>query len=177
MTKDTLSVLQKGDFGPLLQLQGDKEEYDSKSEEETGIIARTVIEKYYQRAQEKPLVFVFTGTLGAGKTVFVKSMATYLGVHDVVSPTFVIYYEYDVDKDPVSKLVHADFYRLKDDSEFDYLGLEEFLKPGNVMCIEWSEKSESFLNKFIDNTHCVYIDITYTGATSRNISIQKNFTQ
>ncbi len=177
MTKDTLSILREGDFGTLLQLQSEKEEYDSKSEEDTKTIASNVIEKYYARAKEKPLVFVFTGTLGAGKTVFVKSMATFLGVEKVVSPTFVIYYDYDAHKDPVKKFIHADFYRLKDTSEFDHLGIEEFLKPGNVMCIEWSEKSEEFLNKFNNAMNCVSINIDYTGESSRHITIQKNFVQ
>lgn len=175
MTKDTLSILREGDFGSLLQLQGETEEYDSKSEVDTKVIARNVIEKYYTRAKHKPLVFVFTGTLGAGKTVFVKSMATFLGVENVVSPTFVIYYDYDAHKDPVKKFIHADFYRLKDTEEFEHLGIEEFLTPGNVICIEWSEKSEVFLNKFIDAMSCVYINIEYTGESSRHITIQKNF--
>lgn len=175
MTKDTLSVLREGDFGPLMQLKGNKEEFESESEAETAQIARTTIEKYYVCAKEKPLVFVFTGTLGAGKTVFVKSMATFLGVSDVVSPTFVIYYEYDVAKNPVYKLIHADLYRIKEASEFEHLGLEEYIKPGHVVCIEWSEKSELFLSKYIEDINCVYVDIEYTGEASRHITIQKNF--
>ncbi|KXK12239.1 MAG: Threonylcarbamoyl-AMP synthase [Microgenomates bacterium OLB23] len=69
MTKDEMKVLREGDFTSLLQLQGSREELDSESEEETKNIARALIEKNYMRAKHKPLVFIFSGTLGAGKTV------------------------------------------------------------------------------------------------------------
>ncbi|KXK12240.1 MAG: tRNA threonylcarbamoyladenosine biosynthesis protein TsaE [Microgenomates bacterium OLB23] len=102
-------------------------------------------------------------------------MATYLGLRDVVSPTFVVYYEYDVQHSTIKKLIHVDLYRLKEEVEFAHLGLGEYLQPGNIMCIEWSEKSEAFLQQVKDNALFIYIDITYTGPQSRHITIQRNF--
>ncbi len=175
MTQDEMAVLREGDFTSLLQLQGDKEEYDSSNEEETQHIANELIKRHYTRAQDKPLIFIFSGTLGAGKTVFVKSMAKYLGINDVVSPTFVVYYDYDVDNKVVKKFIHVDLYRLKENEEFKHLGLQEYLKAGHIMCIEWSEKSEEFLQQINKSALFIYVDIAYTGAQSRHITIQKNF--
>lgn len=77
------------------------------------------------------------GDLGAGKTVFVRGLASGLGADSdaVTSPTFVLIQQY---KGPIP-LVHADLYRLDSAAEVEDLGLDE-LSHWGVVAVEWAEK-------------------------------------
>jgi tRNA threonylcarbamoyladenosine biosynthesis protein TsaE len=78
------------------------------------------------------------GDLGAGKTEFVKGLAAGLGfAGEVTSPTFTILHEYRGGRFP---LFHMDFYRLREESELDEIGFDEYLKAGGVCAIEWGDK-------------------------------------
>ena len=81
-----------------------------------------------------------TGPLGAGKTQFMKGVATGLGVPNeqpVVSPTFVLIREY-VGR---LKLYHIDAYRLAAADELLALGLDELMaEPGAAVALEWADR-------------------------------------
>ena len=81
-------------------------------------------------------VVLIDGPLGAGKTAFVRGLATGLGVaaDDVSSPTFTIVQEY---RGRVL-LQHVDLYRLSP-KEVDDLALED-LMDGAVMAVEWPDR-------------------------------------
>jgi tRNA threonylcarbamoyladenosine biosynthesis protein TsaE len=81
-------------------------------------------------------VVLLTGSLGAGKTAFVRGLAEGLGCDTagVSSPTFTIIQEYP---GPVS-LLHVDLYRLTP-PEVEDLGLEE-LAAGAVLAVEWPDR-------------------------------------
>ena len=56
-------------------------------------------------------VFAFYGSMGAGKTTFIKAVCEELGVEDVItSPTFAIINEYTGQE---GTIYHFDFYRIK----------------------------------------------------------------
>ncbi|MBO7427088.1 MAG: tRNA (adenosine(37)-N6)-threonylcarbamoyltransferase complex ATPase subunit type 1 TsaE, partial [Paludibacteraceae bacterium] len=56
-------------------------------------------------------VFLFYGSMGAGKTTFIRAICEELGVTDVVnSPTFAIVNEYTDGKG--QPIYHFDFYRI-----------------------------------------------------------------
>jgi tRNA threonylcarbamoyladenosine biosynthesis protein TsaE len=76
------------------------------------------------------------GELGAGKTAFVRGLATGLGVDpdDVSSPTFTLVQEYR----GRLPLYHVDLYRLAS-AEVDDLGLDALAADG-VLAIEWAER-------------------------------------
>jgi tRNA threonylcarbamoyladenosine biosynthesis protein TsaE len=78
------------------------------------------------------------GTLGAGKTFFVQSVAAELGVdrEEVVSPTFVLCHHYQ-GRVPI---FHLDSYRIKDPEEFVALGIEEYFEADGITFIEWSDR-------------------------------------
>ncbi|MDR2512150.1 MAG: tRNA (adenosine(37)-N6)-threonylcarbamoyltransferase complex ATPase subunit type 1 TsaE [Bacteroidales bacterium] len=93
-------------------------------------------------------IFAFFGTMGVGKTTFIKSLCDVLGVENTVnSPTFSIINEYT---DKLGKAVyHFDFYRMKNQQEIADLGYEDYFYSGNYCFLEWSELVENLLP---DNT-------------------------
>lgn len=82
-------------------------------------------------------VVLLSGPLGAGKTAFVRGMASGLGSNpgDVSSPTFTILHEY---AGPHVLLFHADLYRLSV-REVDELGLDDTADEG-ILVVEWPER-------------------------------------
>jgi len=84
-------------------------------------------------------VIALIGTLGAGKTRLVQSVAAALGVprDEVTSPTFVLVNEYLNGQLPV---YHFDTYRLRDVDEFLELGPEEYFNGAGLTFIEWADR-------------------------------------
>jgi tRNA threonylcarbamoyladenosine biosynthesis protein TsaE len=81
---------------------------------------------------------VLSGDLGTGKTFFARALCRALGVPaevEVTSPTFTLVHEYEA-RFP---LLHADAYRLRDESELLALGLREARGEGAVVLVEWGE--------------------------------------
>jgi tRNA threonylcarbamoyladenosine biosynthesis protein TsaE len=83
-------------------------------------------------------VVAFEGTLGAGKTRFVRGLASALHADRsfVSSPTFGLVQHYD----GRLPLVHIDAYRLADAGEFERMGGAELFDPEGITLIEWSER-------------------------------------
>lgn len=84
-----------------------------------------------------------TGSLGAGKTTFVRFLVQALHGTDaaVASPTFVFRRTYA--GAPV--IEHIDLYRLDDPAEADDLGLEEAFGPDRITLVEWPERLPGLL--------------------------------
>ena len=95
-------------------------------------------------------VFAFYGTMGAGKTTFIKAVCEELGVEDVItSPTFAIVNEYSLPLPPEGVgerlLFHFDFYRIKRLEEVYDMGYEDYFYSGHLCFIEWPELIEELL--------------------------------
>ncbi len=89
-------------------------------------------------------VFAFHGTMGAGKTTFIKAICKTLGVTDIVqSPTFSIVNEYKTGSG--ESIFHFDFYRITKTEEAFDIGYEDYLFSGNYCFLEWPELIESLL--------------------------------
>jgi len=87
-------------------------------------------------------IFAFYGSMGAGKTTFIKAICQELGVTDVItSPTFAIVNEYG-GKQPI---YHFDFYRIKQLEEVYDMGYEDYFYSGALCFIEWPELIEELL--------------------------------
>lgn len=67
----------------------------SHSTEETFEVGRKLGDKIKKGGQ--PTTILLYGDLGAGKTVFVKGVAYAFGITDIVSPTYVVLYEYKIE--------------------------------------------------------------------------------
>ena len=90
-------------------------------------------------------VFAFYGTMGAGKTTFIKAICEELGVKDVItSPTFAIVNEYTTEPDGES-IFHFDFYRIKKLEEVYDMGYEDYFYSGALCFLEWPELIDDLL--------------------------------
>lgn len=79
-------------------------------------------------------VVLLKGEMGAGKTQFVKGVASGLGIKDeILSPTYAYMNEYP------GKLYHFDCYRLKNGAQAEELGLCDYFYAGGICIIEWAE--------------------------------------
>ncbi len=95
-------------------------------------------------AMGEATVFAFHGTMGAGKTTFIRALAGVLGVKDdaVNSPTFSIVNEYMSDRGMV---YHFDFYRINTPQEALDFGLYDYLDSGSICLLEWPELVKELL--------------------------------
>jgi tRNA threonylcarbamoyladenosine biosynthesis protein TsaE len=85
-------------------------------------------------------VVLLVGSLGTGKTTFVKGLVAALGGPDpVTSPTFTLARRYRT----APPVTHVDLWRLDHLQEVLDLALEEELDDGGVVVIEWGEAAES----------------------------------
>ena len=101
------------------------------------------------------------GDLGAGKTVFIKGLASGLSLReeDILSPTFTMIQEHH-GRFP---LYHIDLYRLEE-ATLDDLGLREYLFSEGIAAVEWFERLRG-------STEMEYLSvrISYAGANLRRI--------
>ncbi len=96
----------------------------------------------FAAALEPGTVLSLEGTLGAGKTQFVKGFAAALGHSgEVSSPTFTLVHEYS-GRVP---LAHFDWYRLEDESAVIGLGWDDYLAGGETLLVEWGDKFPDLL--------------------------------
>lgn len=173
-TTSDLKVLRMGD-GSV----SDERHVVSTSEDETKKIAKYMLEQAKIESPGKPIVFILKGDLGAGKTVFAKGLGEALGISNIISPTFVVYYEYDIPNAiiPKSKFIHVDLYNVGDKEEFKHLGLENYLKDGTIMCIEWGEKVAEIISEIVTKAYPIYIHIKHIDEVNREIAISRKHTR
>ncbi len=84
-------------------------------------------------------VFALYGAMGVGKTTFVKSIGSLVGVSDMItSPSFPVINHYITGNG--ESLYHFDFFRIKSVEEVYDLGYEDYFYSGSYCFIEWPEK-------------------------------------
>ena len=112
-------------------------------------------------------IVAFYGSMGAGKTTFIKAICDVLGVTDTVnSPTFAIVNEYLAASG--DSIFHFDFYRIKKIEEAYDFGYEDYFYSGNLCLIEWPELIEELLP---EDTVRVKIEETTNG--DRELTIER----
>lgn len=114
----------------------------------------------------KNSVVCFFGDLGAGKTTFIKglaSAATLCSAAEVSSPTFTYLHIYEGEKWSV---YHFDLYRLRDEEEFLSMGFDEYFFADGICCIEWSERIKALIPP-----NAVHVNISHAGGEARKIVI------
>jgi tRNA threonylcarbamoyladenosine biosynthesis protein TsaE len=83
------------------------------------------------------------GTLGAGKTTFVRHLLHALGVPGrIKSPTYAVMEPYELDG---FSAWHFDFYRFDDPQEWEDAGFRDVFAAEGLKVAEWPEKAEGLL--------------------------------
>ncbi|MFZ1422262.1 MAG: tRNA (adenosine(37)-N6)-threonylcarbamoyltransferase complex ATPase subunit type 1 TsaE [Saprospiraceae bacterium] len=91
---------------------------------------------------KKYSIICLEGSMGAGKTRFVRALGEHLGIEsEVSSPTFSIINEYICSQNSwgIKQLFHMDLYRLKNIQEAIDIGIREYFDSGTLCLIEWPE--------------------------------------
>lgn len=159
LSKSNIKIIRQGDgnfFNSTI--------FKSKTPEETKNIAKKIFKKNFKK-NNQPIIFIIEGEMGVGKTVFVKGIGEQLGINNIISPTFVIYYEY-------KNFYHFDLYQILDKEEFKYLGIENFLLPGNILCFEWGEKTGEIIKLLKSKGKIIYVKMKYVNDKEREIIIK-----
>lgn len=111
-------------------------------------------------------LLLLTGSLGAGKSVFARGVASALGVTRWRgSPTFSLIHEYS----SAPALVHVDLYRLAP-GEIEELGLEEYASGGSVLLVEWADRALSYLET-LPHARRIHADLAYGRGDERTLTV------
>lgn len=148
---------------------------NTSSEDETKKVAEKMLQKALSKQGEKPIVFVLKGEMGVGKTIFAKGIGNILGIENVISPTYVIYYEYVTNHPSISTFIHCDFFNIEEENEFEHLKLQSYFKKGTVLCFEWGEKAGVLLFELQKKAHVVVVSFTHKGLDKRELQIESYF--
>ncbi|MGA2581938.1 MAG: tRNA (adenosine(37)-N6)-threonylcarbamoyltransferase complex ATPase subunit type 1 TsaE [Tepidisphaeraceae bacterium] len=107
------------------------------------------------------------GDLGAGKTQFVRGIATALGANPraVSSPTFVLLNIY-----PGGRLTvyHLDAYRTSGAADLEAIGLPEIFQQGGMALVEWADRVPEILPE-----NRIEVRIVLISETQRRITIER----
>lgn len=87
-------------------------------------------------------VIALHGTLGVGKTTFVRGLARAWGITETIkSPTFNLCTIYEGDR----RLIHMDAYRLEPETDTDTLMIKDFLRSPWCFAVEWPDRIQADL--------------------------------
>lgn len=110
-------------------------------------------------------VVAFFGNLGAGKTTFIKGLAsgiTGVPADGFSSPTFNYLNIYEGKK----TLYHFDLYRLTSIQQFQEMGFDEYFDEEGVCCVEWAERITEILPE-----DAIKVYMKHVGNNHRSIQI------
>lgn len=167
LTRSTVKIIRKGDI-----VFTKKRVFLSKTPRQTKKLAKFLLKKSINEINKKPLIFILEGPLGTGKTTFVKGLGEFLRINNIISPTFVIFYQYTTDHPKINSLYHFDLYRIENKEELLELKINHYLKPKNVLCFEWGEKTGEIFDLLKAKGKLIYITIKYKNKQEREIKIK-----
>lgn len=126
----------------------------------------SVVADKFLRLLRNKKVFAFFGSMGVGKTTFIKALCNELGVVGIVtSPTFALINEYQTNK--VETIYHFDFYRINNIEEVYDFGYEDYFFSGSYCFIEWPNKVAEILPDDV-----VFVQMLENEDGSRTINIR-----
>jgi len=124
-----------------------------------------IAQNFAQELSGNEIILLY-GELGAGKTLFVKSVAKKLKCHDeITSPTFTLMQTYQ----GKFNIYHFDLYRIKNILELDNIGFFDYIEKDGIKFIEWPE----IIKDTIIGLNFIEIFIKKLDNTKREIIIKK----
>jgi tRNA threonylcarbamoyladenosine biosynthesis protein TsaE len=130
----------------------------TNSVEET-INAGKLFAREYLQARTGTVPVLLQGEMGAGKTHFVKGLASGLGITDnITSPTFALVNSY-------SGLFHFDLFRIHTEEDLYAIGFYDYIGKG-IIVIEWAENIPELQQEFAQFHR---VKITKTNENTREI--------
>lgn len=173
LRSDRVEILRHGDI-----VFHHEDEYISTTPKQTRQLGEVLLDQSIRSAQGKPIVFILKGDLGTGKTEMTRGIAGKLGIEKVVSPTFVIYYEYEIESyeskvTSYELFVHSDLYNIEDPEEFQHLGLTEYLEKNSIMVIEWGERMGKLYDTFKEKAEVIFVELEHVDEGERKIKVKR----
>lgn len=168
-TESELKILRRGDL-----IAKNSKSLISNSEKETEKIAEFLLEKNLKNnfKDKKPIVFLLSGDLGCGKTVFSRKIGHLLGVKEkITSPTFVIYNEYKLNnKNKINIFLHMDLYKITTEKDLEEIKFLDLFSKNIISCVEWPENmGGEILEKLKKQTNLILINFEYIDQNTREI--------
>ncbi len=148
--------------GALLKnSQSNTTKLTSRSEAETKAISGKIVLKNWDVIEKSPIVIGLNGPLGAGKTVFAKGVAEFLGITTpIVSPTYSYTEEYNFKRYATQgKLIHADVWKVDSAGMLARIGLIENLQPNTIFIIEWFSQVAVWLQPSLQTSKATLIQV------------------
>lgn len=111
-------------------------------------------------------VIFLVGELGAGKTTLVRSILQGMGWTGTVrSPSYALIHSYPALVPPVH---HLDLYRIGSAEEALGLDLDQYLRTGDVLLVEWPDRLEGTIAPSLS------IELSITGPQSRRARLNRS---
>ncbi len=147
----------------------------SGSEEETKSIAGRILLKNWDMVKQTGLVIGLEGPLGAGKTVFAKGVAEFLGIKEnITSPTYTYLEEYGFQRHQTTgQFYHLDMWKVESQAELERLRVTELLQPNNVLAIEWYSQVEPWLTPVMTKLNLPAIKVQIKDSEAEQVNARE----
>ncbi|MGE0764072.1 MAG: tRNA (adenosine(37)-N6)-threonylcarbamoyltransferase complex ATPase subunit type 1 TsaE [Bdellovibrionales bacterium] len=114
---------------------------------------------------ERKQMLLISGTLGAGKTTFVRAMAKALGAPDASSPTYAIHQRYEGTKRTID---HVDLYRLEDAHDLESSGFWDlFNREEGLVVVEWADRLDE--SAWPRDWACLKLHFSFSESSGRRV--------
>ncbi len=120
-----------------------------------------------------PVLFLFTGEMGAGKTHAIQGVAKGLGITDTVtSPTYALANEYEFSNESIPGVfVHMDCWKVGNWDELIDVGLDSYINENAVIAIEWAERFTKQFESYGSKAKLIWVSLeTGVSETQRIIT-------
>ncbi len=165
-TLNEIKILRQGEID-FSQLKTESE--TTNNSQETIQLGKELIQENRDFLKNKCLIFALQGELGAGKTQFAKGIAQGLQIKQTItSPTFTLIKEYEHNQ---GFFYHIDAWRIRRES-FQQLNIGQYIKPGNVIALEWIQKAKKVIDQWKNNRQVklILVEIKHRGEETRSIN-------
>jgi tRNA threonylcarbamoyladenosine biosynthesis protein TsaE len=161
-TLSTPVTFRQGDVVVTATEQNDAamERYITESVRETQDLAGKLMLKHWDAIKQTGLIVGLDGSLGMGKTIFTKGIATFLHITDTItSPTYTYQEEYPFERHGVrGMLYHLDAWKVDAAAQWQRLGVTKHVGAGHVIVIEWWDQVAAFAG-FPTNIPLVHVQL------------------